>query len=164
MNICPNCEQNNLDGALLCEHCGRNLANMSRLNTRVVEGSTDPLDEQWHGSSPFNRDAQIILYVRDEKEPLVLPRKSRLVLGRVNAGKSPDIDLSQYHALEKGVSTEHAALQRSADRLEIIDLNSTNGTFLNRRRIAPSQAMTVLDGAEVQLGELVLRLYFETTA
>lgn len=163
MNICPSCEKNNRDGVLICDYCGRSLSNNDRLSTRVVQGKTDPIEVRWHGNCPFTTDTQVILYVRDERDPLVLPREARLVLGRVNAEKVPDIDLTRYRALEKGVSTRHAALERQGDRLMIVDLGSTNGTYLNRRRIEPSQPVTVLDGAEVQLGELVLRLYFEST-
>ena len=74
--------------------------------------------------------------------------KDRLVLGRANAGKIPDVDLTRYRAFEKGVSTMHVALERGSDWLMIIDLASTNGTYLNRKRLDPSKPVRVLDGAD----------------
>ncbi len=166
MNICPNCNRNNRDGALLCDYCGHSLSDAAFevLRTRVVQGNRDSDALQWHGNSSFTQDTQIILYVRGEKSPLVLPQKQRLVLGRLNAGHIPDVDLSPFGAFEKGVSTRHAALERGSDQLMIIDLRSTNGTYLNRVPVEASIPTQVLDGAEVQLGDLILRLYFETTA
>ena len=166
MNICPHCDRKNRDGALICDYCGQSLTEAAYevLRTRVVHGNRDSDALQWHGNSSFSQDTQIILYVRGEKSPIVLPQKQRLVLGRLNAGHVPDVDLTPFGAFEKGVSTRHAALERSSSQLVIVDLHSTNGTFLNRVPLEASVPTKVLDGAEVQLGDLILRLYFETTA
>jgi hypothetical protein len=164
MNYCPFCDRNNREGALICEHCSRPLAAFTALQTRVVDETPADVHGHWQGNVPFNDDTQIILFVRDKSDVLVLPRQERLVLGRANIDQSPDIDLTQYDALDHGVSSAHAALERRDDALVITDLASTNGTYVNRKRIHAHQPVMIHDGAEVHLGRLAIRIYFESTA
>ena len=59
--------------------------------------------------------------------------------------------------LPKGnVSKRHARLLFRDGRFIITDLNSTNGTYVNRRRI--SQATIVRDGDRIYIGDFVLRI------
>lgn len=161
MNICPFCERNNREGALICDHCGRSLSGFASLHTRVVEGPKEGAGPHWHGSGQFGQDTQIVLCLTDSTEMMVLPTKLRVVLGRANAGQAPDVDLTQFSGFENGVSSRHAALERTDEHLLLIDLDSTNGTYLDRRQLAPHQPAIVEDGAEVRLGKLAFRLYFE---
>lgn len=54
------------------------------------------------------------------------------------------------------VSGRHAQIQQLDDTLVVRDLNSTNGTFINGRRV--SGAATLCDGDLLQLGRIALRL------
>ena len=163
MNICPYCEQNNREGVMLCDHCGRSLSSFANLHTRLVEKPKAGAGAQWHGSGKFSQDTRIVLCLIGSTEMLVLPEQSRFVLGRVNVDQrqAPDVDLTQFNGFEQGVSSRHAALERSDEHLLLIDLDSTNGTYLNRQQLAPHHPAIVQDGAEVQLGKLSFRLYFE---
>lgn len=59
--------------------------------------------------------------------------------------------------LPKGnVSKRHARLLHRDNRFIVTDLNSTNGTYVNRRRI--SQATIVREGDRVYIGDFVLRI------
>jgi pilus assembly protein CpaF len=59
--------------------------------------------------------------------------------------------------LPKGnVSKRHCKLQFSAGRFIVVDQNSTNGTYVNRRRI--SQETAVREGDRIYVGDFVLRL------
>jgi pilus assembly protein CpaF len=59
--------------------------------------------------------------------------------------------------LPKGnVSKRHCKLEHSAGRFVVTDQNSTNGTYVNRRRI--SQATAVREGDRIYVGDFVLRL------
>lgn len=166
MNICPFCERNNLEGALVCAHCGRSSSIFSNLPTRVIPEETNPTRPRWQGRSPFTEKTVAVLHVDDVREPLLLPIQQATVLGRANAasGQYPDVDLTPQGAFAKGVSARHAMLQRDGDNLMLSDLNSTNGTFLNSKRLPPHLAVIVHDGAEIRLGKLVIKLYFENTA
>ena len=49
------------------------------------------------------------------------------------------------------VSRRHAVVAHNGDHLEIEDLGSLNGTFLNRKRIESSARLG--DGDELQIGK-----------
>src|SRR5690606_2685856 len=59
--------------------------------------------------------------------------------------------------LPKGnVSKRHCRLERVEGRFTVTDQNSTNGTYLNRRRI--SQSTVVRQGDRIYVGDFVLRI------
>ncbi|MBN1661556.1 MAG: FHA domain-containing protein [Anaerolineae bacterium] len=60
------------------------------------------------------------------------------------------------------VSRQHATLICSGGRCEIVDLKSTNGTFVNGRQVAGRQE--IWDGDSVQLGQVLLKLRSATAA
>lgn len=58
------------------------------------------------------------------------------------------------------VSSRHAVVYENEDGLFVSDLNSTNGTFLNGRRIADARSLE--DGDLLQFGNAVVRLTAES--
>ena len=52
------------------------------------------------------------------------------------------------------ISRLHARLEQRSDGVYIIDLNSTNGTFINGNRLLPSQEVKLAPGDEVVLADL----------
>ena len=85
-----------------------------------------------------------------------------MVIGRVDplVDKQPDLDLTPYKAEGCGVSRHHAQIERRDKTLHITDLDSTNGTYVNGRRLAPQQAYLLRAGDEIRLGKLELNIYF----
>ncbi len=81
-------------------------------------------------------------------------------LGRVDPTQSifPEVDLTEDHALEYGVSREHACIFQREDAAEVTDLGSTNGTLLNGQRLAPYSPQPLSDGDHLQLGRLVIEV------
>jgi hypothetical protein len=63
-------------------------------------------------------------------------------------GRSPDCDIFLDDVT---VSRRHAVVRRTGAGLEIEDLGSLNGTYLNRKRIDAAAALT--DGDELQIGK-----------
>jgi len=55
------------------------------------------------------------------------------------------------------VSRYHALLLSDADGLLLIDLESTNGTFVNGAPIQPDEPVRLADGDVIQVGEVVAR-------
>src|SRR3954466_12304960 len=71
----------------------------------------------------------------------------------INGGRVQGNDLM----LPKGnVSKRHARLLYRDGRFIVTDLNSTNGTYVNRRRI--TQATIVREGDRIYVGDFVLRI------
>ena len=69
-----------------------------------------------------------------------------LTLGRV-AGRA-DIALPGCES----VSGVHCRVDVMGGRLNVTDLNSTNGTYLDNQRLSPNQPMHALDGSTIYLG------------
>jgi hypothetical protein len=157
----------NREGTLFCEECGRNLLNVeaATLPTKQIQLETGDFGARatW-GTARFEQDAVIIMHVRDAAEPITLSPEKRLVIGRLDTSSSqkPDVDLSPFGAIEKGVSRLHAAIYRNDDTLTIIDMGSSNGTHLNGQRLIPQQPRVLRDGDEIRLGQLVAHIYFKS--
>jgi hypothetical protein len=67
---------------------------------------------------------------------------------------SPDVDLTNLGALERGVSRRHALLRPSMNKLYMIDLNSTNGTYVNAITVSRGMAQTLRNHDAVAFGGL----------
>ena len=72
--------------------------------------------------------------------------------GPLTIGRSPECDI---HINDPGLSRVHARLVPSEDGVRIEDLESTNGTFLNDRRVAKDKARM---GDEIGFDKLRFRL------
>ena len=166
MNICPYCQEHNLIGTLVCAYCHRSLSSFDPLPTRQMLEEPTAVNTPWHGNAVYDPDVRIILYVRGSAEPIVLPTQRCIRIGRAKEGSptSPDLDLTRYHAFEKGVSAHHAVLERTAAELVLYDVGSKNGTYLNGQKLVPQLPTALRDGDQLQLGGLTIRLYLETTA
>jgi pSer/pThr/pTyr-binding forkhead associated (FHA) protein len=89
---------------------------------------------------------------------VVLSRPIRL--GRVDPQQSiyPEVDLTEDHALQYGVSRQHACIFQRENAVEVSDLGSTNGTLLNGKRLAPYTPQPLSDGDQLQLGMLLIEV------
>ncbi|MBZ0308927.1 MAG: FHA domain-containing protein [Anaerolineae bacterium] len=165
MKACPYCGNQNREGMMFCEECGQSLTGSNTvLPTRKLEqGGNELAAKATWGTARFGQDAFIILHIRDADEPLMIQPAKRTILGRAdeNSPQKPDMDLTPYGALEKGVSRIHAAIHRSEDTLTLVDMGSANGTHLNGQRLAPDQPRVLRDGDEIRLGKLVAHIYFK---
>jgi hypothetical protein len=91
---------------------------------------------------------------------LEVPLTRPVRLGRMDPSQNiyPEVDLTEYLALECGVSREHACISRRGGVVEVEDMASTNGTLLNGERLAPYLAVPLLDGDQLQLGKLLIEV------
>lgn len=99
--------------------------------------------------------------VDGHETPLLYPLAESLTLGRrdPNTGDAPDVDLRAYEAYRNGVSRRHAALRLNSDgQLELWDLGSQNGTYLNGRRLVAHRPYPLNDDDDLRLSNLHLRV------
>lgn len=169
MITCPYCGYKEREGVLFCEECGQSLQKpieqtITITPTRRLEDSPQNvgIKATW-GTARFGQDAFIIIHVRDAPDPIVTRPTPQVILGRSDSSSllKPDLDLTPYGALEKGVSRQHATICRNDDTLTVIDMGSANGTHLNGQRLIPNQPRVVRDGDEIRLGKLVAHIYFK---
>jgi hypothetical protein len=80
-----------------------------------------------------------------------------VVLGRGTPGQPPpDVDLAPLDAAKQGVSRRHALLRPTDQNLYLIDLGSTNGSYLNSVPIGAGVARALSNYDIISLGRLHL--------
>ena len=72
------------------------------------------------------------------------------------------IDLTPYYSPEMGISRIHARFERAGDRLFLRDLHSTNGTWVNRKRLIPMNVHEIRHGDAIVFGRLTTRLFIRS--
>jgi pSer/pThr/pTyr-binding forkhead associated (FHA) protein len=144
---CPECGFQNPETANYCSKCGSLLAREESGETTMAF-TPDEADEE---GQPDLADFGI-------KGPALVVRSGGGRAGETfplgteetTIGRSPDCDIFLDDVT---VSRRHAVLKRNSNELEIEDLGSLNGTFLNRRRI---ETGVLSDGDELQIGKYKL--------
>jgi pSer/pThr/pTyr-binding forkhead associated (FHA) protein len=71
----------------------------------------------------------------------------------------PEVDLEQFDSDSK-VSRKHCVIEKKGSFLELVDIGSLNGTFLDqgRRKIEPNEKIPLKNGDEFSIGKIVLRI------
>lgn len=85
-------------------------------------------------------------------------KNSKMFIGR---GMNMDINLENFHGEECGVSRQHAMLSMENGKLTLMDLNSVNGTMVDRRRVQAQVPVPLKNDALIQLGTLFIRIYYK---
>lgn len=182
--ICPTCAHRNRPGVLLCENCGTNLmtGKQTTVGTRDLReqeaekagdlGAEDALLDtaqrkavELAGGSVFTDEMVLRVEIEGGSTPMLVYPKQEIIIGRrdPNSGGMPDVDLTAYAGYRMGVSRRHAAIRLQEKQLNLSDLGSSNGTFLNGTRLSAHRPYQLRDGDEVRLGQMVLRLFFQSS-
>jgi hypothetical protein len=163
--LCPACERpiQEIDPKI-CPFCGALIVLPSVPETRALnEGESDDDSVIRLGTSHFGQTMLLIELREADKQFLIDPEQvNELVIGRRDpfTGETPAIDLTQYEALDQGVSRKHATIVRRGTSLQIVDSGTPNGSFLNGQRLIPSQPRILRDGDELRLGKIILHISF----
>lgn len=115
------------------------------------------------GENVLTDSTLLRIEVEGTAEPILLKPGPEVILGRRDptTGAMPDVDLTQFAGYRMGVSRRHAALRPGEGRrLDLWDLGSSNGTFLNGTRLGAHRPYRLRDGDEIRLGQMLMRLYF----
>ncbi len=172
MQVCQNCAHRNRPGVIFCENCGASLIGDAPISTRSIgpkgENDTTPEPSFAHiadsaATDVFPKDGALKVEITGA-EPILLKTKPEIVFGRRDpaTGAMPDVDLTPFAGYRMGVSRRHAAIRRSGETaLELWDLGSSNGTFVNGVRLPPHKAHRLRDGDELKLGQMTMRVYFQ---
>lgn len=102
---------------------------------------------------------RITLTSSDPHQPLIaIHAVGDIVIGRRVQGVNPDLDLSAYDTGGTGISRVHALIRPAADQLQLSDLGSTNGTWIDGERLAAGKVISLRDGATIGFGKCHFRL------
>jgi pSer/pThr/pTyr-binding forkhead associated (FHA) protein len=104
----------------------------------------------------------VAIYVPGRATPFTFKDKEEIVLGRSDISDKvlPDVDLAAHRGGLLGVSRRHALIRQTDSDYQIEDQNSINGTRVNKTRLMPEQPYPLENGDQVQLGQLILFIYF----
>lgn len=166
---CPNCQNQELPGALFCSECGAKILSADTLtsplgNETATSGEINELENAEPASASVNipskvKDTIIMLRLLDFDRTLHLSGRSEYSLGRVAKGQPilPDFDLTEFDAYQQGVSRLHASIKVGPQRIVIMDLRSANGTRVNGQKIQPNMDYPIKHGDVIALGKLKIQ-------
>lgn len=128
---------------------------------RKIRRSTDT-SQLKHYTDDIHSKHEIVLLIRGMVERVELGTEEQLVLGRVDGRhqRRINLDLTQYGAVDRGVSREHCSLYFENDNIFITDLSSTNGTFINGIKLSPHVPQQLRKGDELMVGRLIIQVLF----
>lgn len=168
--FCPVCKLANDHNALVCEYCGTVFVNLHLENyetTRNITNrrATDQLEDHVDLRPPSHG---LAFFLFGKTEPVAVYDDDIIYLGRLDKDSKETnetfVDLTLAAGFTQGVSRRHAMIQRQDNRVEIMDLHSSNGTFLNGNRLLPSKFYELKSGSVIQLGRLKLIAIFSWIA
>jgi hypothetical protein len=160
---CSQCDHQNEPDATICANCGSSLIGPTTIAAPSIAAIEvlQPLIQP-----PTLSIGEVMFLIAGKKDPVsiqVSPDKNQLILGRRSEGAvPPDLDLAEYGGAAGSVSRRHAAVRFSGDRPSIVDLGSTNGTWLNENRLAAYQPHPLRTGDLIRLGQQFVFIYFPT--
>ena len=167
MIICPNCQHKEMSGAIYCSKCGAQLIDRTMASHKIHTAETRQESKCDTGriqpSPTVHMQSWISLNLIESGQILPLADRTEFTLGRSSEGQPiiPDIDLSSHNAYANGVSRLHAVLKLVQDQIVIVDLGSSNGTYLNGNRLIPYTETPVVHGDIVYLGKLKMQVLIE---
>lgn len=165
--FCPVCKNKNDRNAVVCIHCG---ASFDRYppETGVTTKNAD-IPDLIAGeilNAPIEKELipedGIAIYVAGSAKPVYLRFDTELIFGRKTDEPSdvPILDLTELGGYQMGLSRRHAMIRRTDEGYELIDLFSTNGSWLNDERMVPNKPYRLLSGAQLRFGRMRLLVLY----
>ena len=111
-------------------------------------------------SDIFDLRASVLLQLLPWGTCVSLVLRRPLILGRGTSEVEKVLDLTEFNALQHGVSRQHCMIQRRGLHLVVTDLDSTNGTYLNDQLLLPQREYVVAHGDRLILGTLHILVVF----
>jgi len=176
--FCPACKMRNELGAYKCIYCNTALRTQSSQKTvmlRSLREVTGVLPDSYEdilgapapATEPF-MDFEIpsrgIVLINLENGQMITTQLERaFILGRVSTEiKTSEtlVDLTQFGALELGISRVHAMIRQLKGKYQLIDLESSNGTWLENQRLVPKQPYPLESGDRFRVGRLNILVFY----
>jgi hypothetical protein len=162
MIICPNCKSQESDGAIFCGECGTQLIQPDSAQTQKFATDSDELRSAvfYIDEIPNQGATWITLHLLETGDILPISERSEFTLGRLSENQpiEPDIDLTPFKAFDNGVSRLHAVIRHNQGNVVLVDLGSSNGTYVNGLRIMPNIEQPLRHGDIVALGKLKMQI------
>lgn len=155
---------NNSEGLIFCKACHQRLPDTGVHVYAAHTGAALPyVAPPAYIAQDASQRKILVLDVPDEHvRQVIVPSdtRSEFVVGRTDETlPKVDVDYRLYGGMKRGVSRIHARFYMTDTTWVIQDLRSTNGTYLNGRRIFPGETFVVHNGDLVRFGKLELQVF-----
>lgn len=151
---CPSCQGPNRPGAKFCQHCGYRLTEEAPSAAPVTSGASIQST-----IGPSVQSYVLVIFDRQGQELRRFPLRDGVNhIGAQSPGEGifPDVDLATVDK-ERVISRRHAVLRVGAGRVTIADCGSTNGTFVDGKRISTTE-VAVDEQSSIVFGNLYARI------
>jgi pSer/pThr/pTyr-binding forkhead associated (FHA) protein len=103
------------------------------------------------------QEIKIRLKIPGSDHEIATEGRTELIIGRAYKDTKPDIDLAPYGGNQAGVSRQHSRLVCRDNQWSVEDLGSTNGTYVNGKKVAPHQSKKIKSGDVIRCGQIELQ-------
>lgn len=165
--FCPVCKNKNDRDAIVCIHCGASMDLQHPGPTATTKNAERPeLVGAKITEAPIDDalipDDGIAIYAASTSKPVYLRFDKELVFGRASDEPSEEtlLDLTGLGGYQKGISRRHAKICRTEDGYEIMDLASTNGSWMNDERLIPNKTYPLASGAQLRFARMRLLILY----
>jgi hypothetical protein len=164
--FCPFCQERNRADAVACEYCGKPFKSaFENYSTTEDVGSIKSFREHLVETiDKVNREVPaegIAIYLLGLTHPIEVCLENEFVIGRLTeATEEKVVDLTLYNAFNLGVSRRHLMVRRAGDGYEVMDLKSSNGTWVDGQRLVLQQPFTIKSGSQIRLGNMRIFVAF----
>ena len=161
MIVCQNCKAKEPDGTIFCSECGMQLlTSFAQTQKFSDERNLHQEDEKFAQAISGKNGTWISLYILETSHIIAFSERTEFTLGRVSENQpiEPDVDLTPYNAFDSGVSRLHAVIRQNGGNVILVDLASSNGTYINGIRIRPNVEQLLRHGDIVALGKLKIQI------
>ena len=159
---CRTCQHGNITGAVFCAECGESLGGDDLPVTAITD---ERITQELRKKAPRPEPAApayswLSLHFMGSGKILPLASRNEFILGRLTEDSPilPDVDLTPYRASAAGVSRLHAVVKREVNKAMVMDLGSSNGTYINGRRIQPDVDVALRHQDVIALGALQIQV------
>lgn len=166
LKACSICHTRNELEFIVCKNCGASLDDAKYTTTEVHNFKIDYAEKpkEFHIDDRIIPAEGIAIYFAETTKPHTVITDDEFVIGRVLVPTSePMLDLSDFNAFMMGLSRRHAMIRKTKTGYEVIDLSSTNGTWLNDERLVPYAPYPLPSGSRLILSRIRLFVFYRST-
>jgi len=166
--FCPICKNKNPRIAIICIHCGAFLdedPTSSMATVKTEDGQLTPAKESVSSYIDVSLipDDGICIYVVSAQKPYYLGIDKEITIGRrMEDVPEAFLDLSDVGGYALGVSRLHAVIRRTEAGYELVDLASTNGTWLNNDKLVPDKPYPLINESQIRLGRMQIYVIYRS--
>jgi hypothetical protein len=152
IKFCPVCKRGNNAYSVTCAYCSHSLDLNFREIGRIADSTQYAIPENGFA-----------VYFHGSADSIATATDKQVVLGRKTEGEAkPIVDLTPLNGFALGVSRHHVVIRSNDKGYTVMDLNSSNGTWLDGKILTPAETYDLPNGATVQLGRLKLVVTYKS--